>query len=78
MKTTLKIGVLGVILALTSSTTLQAQEEKADKKVTIEEMELQLANLGAEIAQEKVKLYQKEALLFEMKLDLMKKVKEKK
>ena len=78
MKTTLKIGVVGVILALTSSTALQAQEEKADKKVTIEKMELQLANLGAEIAQEKVKLYQKEALLFEMKLDLMKRVKEKK
>ena len=78
MKTTLKIGVVGVILALTSSTALQAQEEKADKTVTIEKMELQLANLGAEIAQEKVKLYQKEALLFEMKLDLMKRVKEKK
>jgi len=78
MKTTLKIAVVGVILALTSSTALQAQEEKSDKKVTIQEMELQLANLGAEIAQEKVKLYQKEALLFEMKLDLMKKVKEKK
>ena len=30
MKTTLKIGVVGVILALTSSTALQAQEEKIE------------------------------------------------
>ena len=35
-------------------------------------MEIKLATLAKEIAQEKVKLYQKEALLNDMKLDLLK------
>jgi len=39
-------------------------------------MEIHLATLGAEIAKEKVKIYEKEALLNEMKLDLIKKKRE--
>ncbi|MCH9741496.1 MAG: hypothetical protein K0U38_11765 [Epsilonproteobacteria bacterium] len=77
MNRSIKALALGAILSLTLSTNLIAEETTVEKKITIEEMELQLAHLGAEIAQEKVKLYQKEALLFEMKLDLMRKKKEK-
>jgi len=71
MNKTVKILALGVILAVTSNLTIA--NETVKKPITIEEMEIQLANLGAEIAREKAKIYQKEALLYEMKLDLMKK-----
>lgn len=75
MTKTIKIFTLGAILAMTATTPLLAKEE-SKKKITIEEMEVSLAKLGAEIAQDKVKLYQREALLFEMKLDLLKRLKE--
>lgn len=75
MKKTMKIFTLGAILAMTITSPLFA-EESAKKNITIEEMEVNLAKLGAEIAQEKVNLYQREALLFEMKLDLLKRLKE--
>ena len=61
------------LLSLAINTNLIAEEKK---QITIEEMEIHLATLGAEIAQEKVKLFQKEALLYEMKLELLKKKKE--
>ena len=61
-----------MILALATTQSLTATEIKKDKIVTIEEMELNLAILSKEIAQEKVKLYQKEALLNDMKLALLK------
>jgi len=61
-----------MILALATTQSLTATEIKKDKVVTIEEMELNLAILSKEIAQEKVKLYQKEALLNDMKLALLK------
>jgi len=48
---------------------LQAKEEK---KITITEMEIHLATLAKEIAEEKVKLFQKEALLQDAKLALLK------
>jgi inorganic pyrophosphatase/exopolyphosphatase len=69
----IKVFTLGAILATTS---LLAKEETTSNKITIEEMEVNLAKLGAEIAQDKVKLYQREALLFEMKLDLLRRLKE--
>jgi len=70
-----QLAIAGTLLTLLGSNVI-AEEHKVEKKITIEEMELQLANLGAEIAKEKVAIYQKEALLYEMKLDLMKKKKE--
>ncbi len=69
----IKIFTVGAIL---TTTTLLAKEEITNNKITIEEMEVNLAKLGAEIAQDKVKLYQREALLFEMKLDLLRRLKE--
>ena len=74
MTRTIKIVTLTAILAMLQTGSLLAEEPK--KSITIEEMEVNLAKLGAEIAQEKVKLYQREALLFEMKLDLLKRLKE--
>jgi len=72
MNKTIKIITCGMILALATTQSLTATEIKKDKIVTIEEMELNLAILSKEIAQEKVKLYQKEALLNDMKLALLK------
>jgi hypothetical protein len=72
MNKTIKALTLGAILSLTFAQSVLAKEVVADSKITIEEMEINLAILGKEIAQEKVKLYQKEALLNEMKLDLLK------
>jgi hypothetical protein len=73
MNNTLKILSLGAILSLTSTQMLIAEEKSiTEKKVTIEEMEINLAKLAKEISEEKVKLYQKEALLNDMKLDLLK------
>jgi hypothetical protein len=66
MNRTIKIIACGIILATTQ--TLTASENK----VTIEEMEINLATLAKEIAEEKVKLYQKEALLHDMQLALLK------
>jgi D-ribose pyranose/furanose isomerase RbsD len=72
MKHSIKIITLGAMLALALSQTAIAAEEKVEKKITIEEMEVKLAILAKEISEEKVKLYQKEALLNDMKLDLLK------
>ena len=72
MNNSIKILALGAILSLTSTQTLIAKEKTmTEKKMTIEEMELSLAKLAKEISEEKVKLYQKEALLNDMKLDLL-------
>lgn len=43
-----------------------------EKKITITEMEIHLATLAKEIAEEKVRLFQKEALLQDAKLALLK------
>ncbi len=72
MNNRMKALALGAILSLTLSQTLMATEEIAEKKITMEEMEINLATLAKEISEEKVKLYQKEALLNDMKLDLLK------
>ena len=73
MNNTIKILALGAILSLTSTQTLIAEDKTiTEKKMTIEEMEINLATLAKEISEEKVKLYQKEALLNDMKLDLLK------
>ncbi|SFV66621.1 hypothetical protein MNB_SV-14-1552 [hydrothermal vent metagenome] len=69
MNKTIKTIACGIILALATTQSVTATEEK---KVTIEEMELNLATLAKEISEEKVKLYQKEALLNDMKLALLK------
>lgn len=65
-----------MMLLVGSSTTLTAEESNHKNKISIEEMEEKLAILGAEIAKEKVKLFQKEALLHEMELDLLRKKQE--
>lgn len=62
--------ILSAILLTTLSLTLQAKKE--EKKITIIEMEIHLATLEKEIAEEKVKLFQKEALLQDAKLALLK------
>ena len=73
MNNTIKALALGAILSLTLSQTLIAEETTVtEQKMTIEEMEISLAKLAKEISEEKVKLYQKEALLNDMKLDLLK------
>jgi len=69
MNKTIKTIACGIILALATTQSVTATEEK---KITIEEMELNLATLAKEISEEKVKLYQKEALLNDMKLALLK------
>ena len=72
MNKTIKVLALGAILSLTLNQTLIAEETTVtEKKMTIEEMEISLAKLAKEISEEKVKLYQKEALLNDMKLDLL-------
>jgi len=68
MNNIIKVIVTGSILSITLTSTLIAEE----KKITIEEMEINLAKLAKDISEEKVKLYQKEALLNDMKLDLLK------
>ena len=70
MKNTLQTLVLGIILALATTQALNATEKKAI--ITIEQMEINLATLAKEISEEKVKLFQKEALLNDMKLALLK------
>jgi hypothetical protein len=70
MKNTIKALALGTILALSTTQVVIAKEPI--KKITIEEMELNLAKLAKEISEEKVKLFQKEALLNDMKLALLK------
>jgi len=70
MKNTIKALTIGTILVLAGTQSISAEEVK--NKVTIEEMEINLAILAKEISEEKVKLYQKEALLNDMKLDLLK------
>lgn len=72
MKISIKTLLVAILLIPTSN--LLAKDDS--KKITIEEMEIHLATLGAEIAKEKVKIYEKEALLNEMKLDLIKKKRE--
>jgi len=72
MNRTIKTIACGIILALATTQSLTASEPKEENKVTIEEMELNLAILAKEISEEKVKLYQKEALLNDMKLALLK------
>ncbi len=79
MNKTIKLLALGAILSLTLTQTLTAEETTVtEKKMTIEEMEINLAKLAKEISEEKVKLYQKEALLNDMKLDLLKQKQSKK
>lgn len=70
MNKIVKIITCGVILSLSTTALLSASED--EPKVTIQEMELNLAKLAKEISDEKVKLYQKESLLNDMKLALLK------
>ena len=72
MNRTITTIACGIILALATTQSLTANEVETEKTVTIAEMELNLAILAKEIAREKVKLYQKEALLNDMKLALLK------
>lgn len=72
MKNAVQTVIFGTLLALTLTQSAIAKEDKVENKITIEEMEINLATLAKEIAEEKVKLYQKEALLNDMKLDLLK------
>ena len=78
MNRTITSIACGIILALATTQSLTANEVGSEKTVTIEEMELNLATLAKEIAEEKVKLYQKEALLNDMKLALLKEKRSKK
>jgi hypothetical protein len=75
MKTTLKTLTFGMILTLGMAQSLSASDK--NNKITIAEMEINLATLANEISEEKVKLYQKEALLHQMKLALLKEKKAK-
>ena len=77
MNRTIKTIACGIILAITTQS-LIASESKEIKRVTIEDMEINLAVLAKEISEEKVKLYQKEALLNDMKVALLKEKKTKK
>jgi len=77
MRNGIKVLVIGTLLVLAGTQTITAEEAK-EKKITIEEMEINLATLAKEISEEKVKLYQKEALLNDMKLDLLKQKQSKK
>ncbi|CAA6806172.1 MAG: Unknown protein [uncultured Sulfurovum sp.] len=61
--------IISSLLLTTLSSNLLAKEEK---KITITQMEIHLATLAKEIAEEKVKLFQKEALLQDAKLALLK------
>jgi len=72
MKKMITTIACGIILTLATTQSVTASEPKEENKVTIEDMELNLAKLAKEIAEEKVKLYQKEALLNDMKLALLK------
>jgi len=77
----MKLSKLLISLALISSltqTVIAENTTETTKKITIEEMEINLAKLAKEISEEKVKLYQKEALLNDMKLDLLRQKKAKK
>jgi len=67
MSKIIKTIVFGIFLIVTTQSLIAS-----DKKITIEDMEVNLATLAKEISEEKVKLYQKEALLNDMKLALLK------
>jgi len=75
MKTTFKTVTFGIILALGMTQAVNASNK--EKTITIAEMEINLATLAKEISDEKVKLYQKEALLHQMELALLKEKKAK-
>jgi hypothetical protein len=77
MNRIIKTIVYGIILTV-STRSLIASETKEEPKITIEEMEINLAILAKEISEEKVKLYQKEALLHDMQLALLKEKRAKK
>jgi len=77
MRQTIKIATVGTFLLFAGTSTAVAEETKAEKKITIEEMEVKLAKLAHEIAEEKVKISQKEALLYDMRLALLKQKAEK-
>ena len=66
------VGVV-ILLSLATSSIAIAEDDKEIPKITIEEMEVNLAKLEAEIADEKVKLSQRESILYQMKLALLKK-----
>jgi len=68
MKNILQTLALGTILAVATTQFLTATENK----ITIEQMEINLAKLTKEISEEKVKILQKEALLNDIKLALLK------
>ncbi len=74
MNKIVKTVTCGLILALATTQSLTAE----DKEITIQEMEVNLAKLAKEISEEKVKLYQKESLLNDMKLALLKEKQNKK
>jgi len=78
MTNAIKTLAFGTLLAVTLTQSVMAEEEVEKKKITIEEMEINLAILAKEISEEKVKLYKKEALLNNMKLDLLRQKKTKK
>ncbi|RUM73750.1 MAG: hypothetical protein DSZ11_05195 [Sulfurovum sp.] len=73
MKKITKSLLIAMAITVIPSSNLFAEDKKT---ITIEDMEVHLVTLGAEIAKEKVKIYEKEALLNEMKLDLIKKKRE--
>jgi hypothetical protein len=77
MNRIIKTIVYGIILTV-STQSLIASDSKEEPKITIEEMEINLAILAKEISEEKVKLYQKEALLHDMQLALLKEKRAKK
>jgi len=72
MNRTVNAFIMGTIIALSTTQIATATKTEAEKKITIEEMEINLATLAKEISEEKVKLFQKEALLNDMKLALLK------
>jgi hypothetical protein len=71
MKKTIKVIAYGIIFIATTQSVI-ASDNKRENKVTIEEMEINLALLAKDISEEKVKLYQKEVLLNDMKVALLK------
>jgi hypothetical protein len=77
MNRIIKTIVYGIILTVTTQSII-ASDSKEEPKITIEEMEINLAILAKEISEEKVKLYQKEALLHDMQLALLKEKRAKK
>ena len=73
MNTTIKTITCGIILAFSTTQSLTASTASTgDTKITIEEMEISLAKLAKEIAEEKTKIYQKEIVLHDMEVALLK------